>query len=64
MDLQTIITRTWHDEAFKQELLAHPRQTIERELGVVLPEGVEVFIHEQTPTQIHLILPMNPNPKP
>lgn len=60
MDLQGIITRAWQDDAFKQELLATPRAVLERELGVMLPEGVEVYIHEQTPTQIHLILPMKP----
>jgi hypothetical protein len=60
MDFQKIILRAWEDEAFKQELLADPRGCIERELGVQLPDGFQIFIHEQTPTTLHLILPMKP----
>lgn len=60
MDLQSIITRAWEDEVFKQELLSDPRTTIERELGIALPEGVDIYVHEQTPTALHLVLPMKP----
>ena len=61
MDFQTIITRAWQDEGFKQALLANPKQVLEDALGLLFPEGVVIFIHEQTPTQVHLILPMQPN---
>ena len=60
MDLQSLITRAWEDPAFKQQLLDDPRGCIERELGVQLPPGIQIFIHEQTPTTLHLILPMKP----
>ena len=45
---------------FKQQLLEDPRAIMDRELGVTLPAGVQVYIHEQTPTEIHLILPPPP----
>jgi hypothetical protein len=61
MEMHEIITRAWSDEAFKQKLLAEPKATIEAELGVTLPQDIEIFIHEQTPTQLHLILPMKPD---
>ncbi|HZQ07057.1 MAG TPA: NHLP leader peptide family RiPP precursor [Anaerolineae bacterium] len=61
MEMHEIISRAWTDEAFKQKLLAEPKKTMEAELGVTLPEEIEIFIHEQTPTQLHLILPMKPD---
>ena len=60
MDLQELITRAWEDKAFKQELLDNPRAAIEKALGVSLPEGIEIYVHEQTPTTVHLVLPMPP----
>ena len=60
MELQKLIERAWEDEAFKQELLSDPRAAIESALGVALPEGIEIQVHEQTPTTIHLVLPMPP----
>ncbi len=60
MEMQDIIAKAWEDEAFKQALLDNPRKTIEEALGIEMPAGVEIFIHEQTPTALHLILPMKP----
>jgi len=60
MDLQKLITRAWEDENFKLELLADPRGVIEKELGVQLPPGLKIFIHEQLPDTLHLILPEKP----
>ena len=60
MEMQDIITKAWNDEEFKNTLLTHPKETIEQELGVKLPDEIEIFIHEQTPTRLHLVLPMKP----
>ena len=61
MDLQDLIVRAWEDEAFKRELLSDPKSTIEKALGITFPEGIEIYVHEQTPTQVHLVLPMKPD---
>jgi len=61
MEMHEIIQRAWEDQAFKEKLLTDPKGTIEAELGVTLPEEIEIFIHEQTPTKLHLILPMKPD---
>lgn len=61
MEMHEIISRAWTDQAFKAKLLGDPKRTIEAELGVTLPEEIEIFIHEQTPTALHLILPMKPD---
>ncbi|MBN1994408.1 MAG: NHLP leader peptide family RiPP precursor [Anaerolineae bacterium] len=61
MEMQEIITRAWQDPEFKESLLANPKRTIEDALGLTLPADIEIFIHEQTPTTLHLILPMQPD---
>jgi hypothetical protein len=61
LDIETLVHKAWTDEAFKQELLRNPKQVIEREFSVTLPAELEIYIHEQTPTALHLILPMKPD---
>lgn len=61
MDFEKIILKAWEDEAFKRALLQDPRGCLESELGMKLPDGLQIFIHEQTPTCLHLILPMKPD---
>ena len=60
MDLTALIQRAWDDPEFKARLLAEPKRTLEEALGIQLPEEIEIFIHEQTPTRLHLLLPMKP----
>ena len=60
MELSDLIKRAWADVEFKRALLGDPRTTIEGALGVTLPPGLNIYIHEQTPTDLHLILPMPP----
>lgn len=57
-----IITRAMKDEAFRQQLLSNPRKAIESEPGVSLPANLMIQVHEDTPTTIHLVLPMRPSP--
>jgi len=60
MELQDLISKAWENDDFKNTLLRQPKETIEKELGIKLPPEIEVFIHEQTTTQVHLILPAKP----
>lgn len=60
MELSNLIKRAWQDTDFKRRLLRDPRATIEAALGVTLPPGLNLYVHEQTPTDLHLILPMPP----
>src|SRR5437764_12611469 len=57
---QQVMVRAMKDDAFRQELLANPKAVLERELGITLPQGVSVQVHEDTPTILHLVLPMKP----
>jgi hypothetical protein len=47
-----LVARAWGDEAFKARLLA--------EQGIPVPPGVEVWVHENTATAVHLVLPPGP----
>jgi hypothetical protein len=52
-----IMAKAMHDAAFRQQLLSHPRATLEGALGVTLPPDLTIQVHEDTPTAIHLVLP-------
>jgi hypothetical protein len=65
MELSDLVKRAWEDAEFKRMLLGDPRTTIEGALGVTLPAGLQIHIHEQTPSDLHLVLPMPPeDPEP
>jgi Nitrile hydratase, alpha chain len=55
-----IISIAMHDRVFRDELLHNPKDTLERELGISFPEEVQIEVHEDTPTTIHLVLPLKP----
>ena len=58
-----IIARAWQEESFKQELLRDPKGLLERQYGITLPEGVELRVHEETPSALHVVLPTDPSRK-
>jgi hypothetical protein len=49
------------DSAFKQELLNHPKATIEQEIGLSIPSWVDVEVLEATPRSSFLIIPNMPD---
>jgi hypothetical protein len=61
MDLQAIIARTWADPEFKKAFLANPRRIIEQSLGVSLPPDVNIWVHQETESDVHLVLPRAPS---
>jgi hypothetical protein len=54
--LQQIAERACGNPVFKQQLVADPIQVLAQQ-GVTIPPNVEVVIHENTQTQLHLVLP-------
>jgi hypothetical protein len=52
-----IIEKSMKDASFRQRLLADPGAALERELGMLLPDGVEVRTLEETAKTIYLVLP-------
>jgi Nitrile hydratase, alpha chain len=53
-----IIAKAMKDETFRQALLSNPKAVIERELGITIPAGVTIAVHQDTPTTLHFVLPM------
>ena len=45
------------DPAFRDALLADPRGVISGIVGFDIPESVQVVVHEESLTQIHLTIP-------
>lgn len=45
------------DPAFRDALLANPRGVVSEIVGMNLPDNVEVILHEESLTQIHLTIP-------
>jgi len=39
-------------------LLSNPKAILLREPGISFPEGVMVYVHENMPTVLHLVLPI------
>jgi hypothetical protein len=54
-----VVARAWSDEAYKQRLLSDP-QAVLAEAGLPIPPNLTVQVHEATPTQLHLVLPLPP----
>ena len=52
-----LTARTAEDDDLRARLLAQPRETIEKELGVTLHEGHDIRIHEDTGSVTHIALP-------
>ena len=53
-----LVKKATEDGAFRFQLLADPKATIKDELGVTIPDGYTVKVHEETlPDTSHLVLP-------
>ena len=54
---ERLLSKARQDSAFRARLLANPKAAMERELGMPLAEGHEIFVHEETDAATHLVLP-------
>ncbi|MDE2782477.1 MAG: hypothetical protein OXK77_05945, partial [Gemmatimonadota bacterium] len=52
-----LVSRAGEDGDFRERLLRNPGETVEKELGVTLPEDHEIHVHEETYTRTHVVLP-------
>ena len=52
-----LIERSLEDESFRQRLLEDPKGEIEQELGMRVPEEVQIRAVEETPETVYLVLP-------
>ncbi len=52
-----ITNKAAEDGEFRAQLLADPRSAISAELGLSIPEGFTIHVHEESATAAHLTLP-------
>lgn len=52
-----LVEKATTDEAFRARLLADPKAAIEEELGLTIPPGFTVKVHEEVEDTSHLVLP-------
>ncbi len=59
--LRQIVEKSALDADFRQQLLADPKTTISDELGVSIPDSMNIIVHESDMQTVHLALPPDPN---
>ena len=52
-----VIGKATEDADFRARLLSNPKEAIEQELGISIPEAMEIRVHEENSTSAHLVLP-------
>ena len=57
---EKIINKAWKDENFKKALLDNPQETF-KQLGLQIPESIEIKVVEESTNVLYLVLPVNPN---
>ena len=52
-----ITPKAWEDEAFRAALVRDPGAVVEAEVGIKLPGGLRLEVHQETNDELHLVLP-------
>ena len=52
-----LVSKAVEDSDFRERLIAKPRETIEKEFDVMLPEGHQIHVHEEDHAATHVVLP-------
>ncbi len=59
--LQQIVEKSALDTEFRQRLLTDPKTAISGELGITIPDSMNIRVHESDMQTVHLALPPDPN---
>ncbi|MCE2522000.1 MAG: NHLP leader peptide family RiPP precursor [Rhodobacteraceae bacterium] len=59
--LRQIVDKSALDTEFRQQLLSDPKSAITEELGVTMPESMNIVVHESDMQTVHIALPPDPN---
>lgn len=55
--VSSIRERAATDPAFRAQLLAEPTAAVSEVVGVPVPSSVRITVHEESPTDVHLVIP-------
>jgi len=61
--LPRVLGRSMYDMEFRKRLKANPRKTLENELGIMLPDDMQVDVVENTHNLYTLVLPQPAEPE-
>ena len=53
----SVSERADSDSGFREQLLADPSAAMAELLGMPVPDSVHITVHEESPTDIHLVIP-------
>ena len=59
--MQQIIDKSAVNSDFRQQLLDDPKSTITEELGITMPESMNIEVHQSDMQTVHIALPPDPN---
>ncbi len=59
--LRHLVDKAAADSDFRQQLLSNPKATACEELGITMPESMNLQVHESDMQTVHLALPPDPN---
>ncbi len=54
---ERLLEKAADDETFRARLLADPKAVVQDELGVKIPDGFTLEVHEEAADTSHLVLP-------
>jgi hypothetical protein len=57
---EQIVRKVWEEPAFKQNLMADPKQAIKEAFGIEIPASIEVKVVEENAESFYLTLPPKP----
>ena len=52
-----VVGKAGEDADFRAKLMSDPKAAISEELGVTMPEGLTVQVHEESTATAHLVIP-------
>ena len=55
-----LVGRAENDISYRHRLLVEPRDLVEEEFGIAVPDHVNVRVHQDSPSTMHFLLPPNP----
>ena len=54
---ERLLDKATTDDGFRAKLIDDPKAAIKNELGLAIPDGFTVKVHEEKPDTSHLVLP-------
>ena len=54
-----VIDKASADADFRAQLLSNPKEAIQQAVGVTVPDGFTITVHEEDSRTAHLVLPPN-----